>query len=150
MNEDIKGKFITRTKENGIKYKLYVPENVNANTPVFTYAYGSGDSGIEKCVLEKGTDSIFIMTIVDYNRDIDNITMNIVDEVKQEFGVTSTIVTPSGFSLGGPVGYMTAAENIRRNPGCEQQTVFLVDAYGTYFYNSKLHLNDQETINLFK
>lgn len=150
MNEDIKGKFITRTKENGIKYKLYVPENVNANTPVFTYAYGSGDPGIEKCVLEKGTDSIFIMTIVDYNRDIDNITMNIVDEVKQEFGVTSTIVTPSGFSLGGPVGYMTAAENIRRNPGGEQQTVFLVDAYGTYFYNPKLHLNDQETINLFK
>ena len=150
MEEDIKGKFITRQKENGIKYKMYIPENVNADTPVFTYALGSGDPGIEKCVLEKGTDSVFIVTVVDYNRDIENITMNIVDEVKQEFGVTSTIVTPSGFSLGGPVGLKTAAENIRRNPGCEPQTVFLVDAYGTYFYNPKLHLNDQETMNLFK
>lgn len=150
MEEDVKGKFITRQKENGIKYKMYIPENVNADTPVFTYALGSGDPGIEKCVLEKGTDSVFIVTVVDYNRDIGNVTMNIVDEVKQEFGVTSTIVTPSGFSLGGPVGLKTAAENIRRNPGCEPQTVFLVDAYGTYFYNPKLHLNDQETMNLFK
>ena len=150
MTEDIKGQFVTRTKENGIKYKMYIPENVNENTPVFTYALGSGDPGIEKCVLEQGSDSIFIVTVVDYNSDIANITMNIVDEVKQEYGVTSTIVTPSGFSLGGPVGYKTAAENIRRNPDCEQQTVFLVDAYGTYFYNPKLHLNDQETINLFK
>ena len=150
MEEDIRGQFITRIKENGIKYKMYVPENVNENTPIFTYALGSGDPGIEKCVLEQGSDSIFIVTIVDYKSDISNITMNIVDEVKTEFGVTSTTVTPSGFSLGGPVGYLTAAENIRRNPNCEQQTVFLVDAYGTYFYNPKLHLNDQETINLFK
>ena len=150
MEEDIRGKFITRDKGNGIKYKIYVPENVNANTPVFTYALGSGDPGIEKCLLEQGSDSIFIVTVVDYNADIANITMNIVDEVKSEFGITSTIVTPSGFSLGGPVGYKTAAENIRRNPGCDPQTVFLVDAYGTYFYNPKLHLNDKETINLFK
>ena len=150
MEEDIRGQFVIRDKGNGIKYKMYVPENVNADTPVFTYALGSGDPGIEKCVLEQGSDSIFIVTVVDYNNNIDKVTMNIVDEVKQEFGVTSTIVTPSGFSLGGPVGYKTAAENIRRNPGCEPQTVFLVDAYGTYFYNPKLHLNDQETLNLFK
>lgn len=150
MEEDIRGQFVIRDKGNGIKYKMYVPENVNADTPVFTYALGSGDPGIEKCVLEQGSDSIFIVTVVDYNNNIDKVTMNIVEEVKQEFGVTSTIVTPSGFSLGGPVGYKTAAENIRRNPGCEPQTVFLVDAYGTYFYNPKLHLNDQETLNLFK
>ena len=150
MEEDIRGQFVIRDKGNGIKYKMYVPENVNADTPVFTYALGSGDPGIEKCVLEQGSDSIFIVTVVDYNRDIGNVTMNIVDEVKQEFGVTSTIVTPSGFSLGGPVGLKTAAENIRRNPGCEPQTVFLVDAYGTFFYNPKLHINDQETMDLFK
>ncbi|MBQ7790620.1 MAG: hypothetical protein IJ399_05085 [Bacilli bacterium] len=150
MEEDIRGQFVIRDKGNGIKYKMYVPENVNADTPVFTYALGSGDPGIEKCVLEQGSDSIFIVTVVDYSNNIDKVTMNIVDEVKQEFGVTSTVVTPSGFSLGGPVGYKTAAENIRRNPGCEPQTVFLVDAYGTYFYNPKLHLDDQDTINLFK
>ena len=75
MTEDIKGQFVTRTKENGIKYKMYIPENVNENTPVFTYALGSGDPGIEKCVLEQGSDSIFIVTVVDYNSDIANITM---------------------------------------------------------------------------
>lgn len=35
MEEDIRGKFITRTKSNGIKYKMYVPENVTADTPIF-------------------------------------------------------------------------------------------------------------------
>lgn len=150
MEEDIKGKFVTRTKENGIKYKLYVPKNVNADTPVFTYAYGTGDPGIEKCVLEQGSDSVFIMTIVDWDADLGSITMDIVNEVKQEFGVTSTNVTPSGFSLGGFAGYETAAENIRQNPDCEPQTVFLIDTYGPIYYNPKLYLNDIDTINLFK
>ena len=81
MEEDIKGKFVTRIKENGIKYKLYVPKNVNADTPVFTYAYGTGDPGIEKCVLEQGADSVFIMTIVDWEPDLGAITMDIVNEV---------------------------------------------------------------------
>ena len=56
MEEDIRGQFVIRDKGNGIKYKMYVPENVNADTPVFTYALGSGDPGIEKCVLEQGSD----------------------------------------------------------------------------------------------
>lgn len=150
MEEDIKGKFVTRTKGNGIKYKLYVPENVNADTPIFIYAYGSGDPSIEKCVSEQGSDSIIIGTIIDYQADLGNITMDIVNEVKQEFGVMSTVVSPSGFSLGGPVGFKIAAENIRQNPDCEPQTVFLIDAYGTYFYNPQLHLNDTDTMNLFK
>lgn len=150
MEENIKGKFVTRTKENGIKYKLYVPENVNADTPIFVYAYGSGDPSMEKCVSEQGSASIIIGTIIDYSADFGNVTMDIVNEVKEEFDVTSTIVSPSGFSLGGPVGYKIAAENIRRNPDCEPQTVFLIDAYGTFFYNPKLHLNDTEMMNLFK
>ena len=150
MEEKIKGKFITVTKENGIKYKVYVPENVTADTPIVTYAYGTGDPGIEKCILENGSDSVFIMTIVDWKADLGTITMNIVNEVKQEYGITSTTVTPSGFSLGGFAGYNTAAENIRQNPDCEPQTVFLIDTYGTIFYNPSLYLNDTDTINLFK
>lgn len=150
MEEDIKGKFVTITKEHGIKYKLYVPENVNADTPVFVYAYGSGDPNMEKCVSENGSDSIIIGTIIDYKADLGKLTMDIVNDVKQEFGVTSTVVSPSCFSLGGPVGYKIVAENIRQNPNCEPQTVFLIDAYGTYFYNPKLHLNDTDTMNLFK
>ena len=126
MEEKIKGKFITVTKENGIKYKVYVPENVTADTPIVTYAYGTGDPGIEKCILENGSDSVFIMTIVDWKADLGTITMNIVNEVKQEYGITSTTVTPSGFSLGGFAGYNTAAEYIRQNPDCEPQTVFLI------------------------
>lgn len=150
MEEDIKGKFVIRTKGKGIKYKLYVPDNVNEDTPVFVYAYGSGDPNMEKCIAEHGSDSIVIGTIIDYKADIGKLTMDIVNEVKDEYGVSSTIVSPSGFSLGGPVGLKVAAENIRRNPDCEPQTVFFVDGYGTYFYNPKLHLNDTDTMNLFK
>ena len=150
MEEDVKGQFVIRDKGNGIKYKLYVPENVNADTPIFIYAYGSGDPNMEKCISEQGSDCIVIGTIIDYKRDIGNITMDIVNEVKQEYGVTSTVVSPSGFSLGGPVGLEIAAENIRQNPDCEPQTVFLIDGYGTFFYNPQLHLNDTDKINLFK
>lgn len=150
MEEDIKGKFVTRAESNGIKYKLYVPENVSEDTPVFVYAYGSGDPNMEKCVAELGSDSIVIGTIINYGPNFGNTTMRIVNEVKQEFGVTSTVVSPSCFSLGGPVGFQVTAENIRQNPDCEPQTVFLADAYGTYFYNPKLHLNDTETMDLFR
>ena len=150
MEEDIKGKVVTRFEDHGIKYKLYVPENVNADTPIFVYAYGSGDPNMEKCISEHGSDSIVIGTMISYSSDVGKVTMDIVNDVKQEFGVTSTVVSPSGFSLGGPVGLKIAAENIRQNPDCEPQTVFLIDGYGTYFYNPKLHLDDTDTMNLFK
>ena len=150
MENYIKGQYTTIYKTKGIKYKLYVPENVNADTPVFIYAYGAGDPNIEKCISEQGSDSIIIGTCIDFNADIGPITMDIVNEVKQKYGVTSTIVSTSSFSLGGSVIYEMSAENIRQNPECEPQTVFLIDAYGTYFYNPKLHLNDTETMNLFK
>ena len=46
----LKEKVVTRFEDHGIKYKLYVPENVNTDTPIFVYAYGSGDPNMEKCI----------------------------------------------------------------------------------------------------
>jgi arsenate reductase-like glutaredoxin family protein len=150
MDDYVKGDYKLIYKDKGIKYKLYVPENVNADTPVFIYAYGAGDPNIEKCIAEQGSNAIIIGTCIDFNADIGPMTMDIVNEVKQKYGVTSTNVSTSSFSLGGSVIYEIAAENIKQNPDCDPQTVFLIDAYGTYFYNPKLHLEDTETMNLFK
>lgn len=135
----LKEKVVTRFEEHGIKYKLYVQENVNTDPPIFVYAYGSGDQNMEKCISEHGSDSIVIGMMISCSTDVGKVTMDIVNDVKQEFGVTSTVVSTSGFSLGGHVGLKIVAENIRQNPDCEPQTVFLIDGYGTYFYNPKLY-----------
>lgn len=60
--------------EGNVGYSIYVPENVNADTPIFTYTYGGGEradwySGYHSkgnygpidALLKNGGDSIVIM-----------------------------------------------------------------------------------------
>ena len=88
MNEDTRGKFIERTSEDGVRYAIYVPEDVNADTQVFTYVHGSGGpSGdwinSQNGVLEHGSDSIIIMPTMTWSSDWGKKTMKIVNDVKE-------------------------------------------------------------------
>ena len=155
MEEDIKGKFVIRKRADGVRYALYVPENVNADTPVFTYVYGAGGPvndwrNAQNGVLEHGSNSIIIMPNIDWNANWGAVTMDVVNEVKEEFGVTNTNVSSSGFSMGGFAGYVTVAENIKQNPDCEPQTVFLIDSYGQLYNNPNKYISDTDTINIYK
>lgn len=156
MEEDIKGKFVERTSKDGIRYAIYVPENVNEDTPIFTYVHGSGGAAgdwrnSQNGVLDHGSDSIIIMPTMNWNADWGTNTMNIVNEVKEEYGITNTNVSSSGFSMGGFAGYVTVAENIRQNPDCDPQIVYYIDDYASKtYYNYKNAIADEETMQLFK
>ena len=156
MNEDTRGKFIERTSEDGVRYAIYVPENVNADTQVFTYVHGSGGpSGdwrnSQNGVLEHGSDSIIIMPTMTWSSDWGKKTMKIVNDVKQEYGITNTTVSASGFSMGGFCGYETVLENIKQNPDAEPQTVFFIDDYGRgTYYGYENAVKDQEVMQTFK
>lgn len=154
--DDNKGKFIERTTEDGVRYALYVPENVNADTKVFTYVHGSGGANgdwrnAKNGVLEHGSDSIIIMPTMSWDSDWAVKTMNVVNQVKEEYGITNTTVSSSGFSMGGFAGYVTVAENIKQNPDAEPQTVFFIDDYARKtYYNYQTTLQDEETVQSFK
>ena len=156
MNEDTRGKFIERTTEDGIRYAIYVPENVNADTQVFTYVHGSGGPAgdwrnSQNGVLEHGSDSIIIMPTMSWGKDWGKETMTIVNSVKQEYGITNTNVSASGFSMGGFCGYETVLENIKQNPDAEPQTVFFIDDYGRTTYHGYINeVKKDEVMQAFR
>lgn len=156
MEQDVRGEFVNVDMGNGVKYSIYVPENVNPNTPIFTYIHGSGGPGGDwsasrRGVLEHGSNSIVIMPTMAWNRDWGAETMNIVSQVQQKYGLTNTNVSSGGFSMGGFSGYTTLAANLRQNPDSDPQVGFFIDDYSAKtYYDHSIALADEETMNLFR
>lgn len=154
MEEDIRGKVVERTYNN-IRYALYVPEEVNENTPVFTYVHGSGGTAdwrkASQYLNTNGSSSIVIMPTMSWSNDWGSETMDLVNSLKNQYGITTKNVSGSGFSMGGAEGYTIVLENIKQNPDIEPQIVYFIDDYSRKtYYNHKTTLNDEEATNLFK
>ena len=139
--------------EKNVGYSIYVPKNVNADTPIFTYTYGGGEradwySGYHSkgnygpidALLKNGGDSIVIMPSMPWNADWGGNTNDIIEKVREEYGITNLTVSGSGFSKGGFGGFDVVVENIRRNPNIEPQVVFFIDDYSqkTYYCSDRL------------
>ena len=158
MEQDARGEFVEVDKGNGVRYSIYVPKNVNSNTPIFTYIHGSGGPtndwrNAKAGVMEHGSDTVVILTTMPWSRDWGEETMNIVNEVKDQYGITNTNVSSGGFSMGGFAAYTNIAANLRQNPDADPQVGFFIDDYSakTYnYYGYKASLSDEETMNLFR
>lgn len=121
---------------------VYVPENVNENTEVFVFVHGGGtgiedktndwNSVINYQINQNGSDSIIVMPSMGerYAEDWASNTMDIIENVREDYGITNMNVTSSGFSNGGWGAARTTIENIQRNPELEPQVLFLLDDYG--------------------
>ena len=149
------GQIVHKQYENGVTYAIYVPPGVNENTPIFTYVHGSGGPADWRqpyaALQENGANSVVILPTMPWSSDWGDKTMNIVESVKQEYGITNTNVSAGGFSMGGGMGIVTVAENLRRNGAnkMEPQVVYLVDDYSAISYKSAQAFTD-ENIQLFK
>lgn len=138
-----------------VSYSIYVPANVSADTPIFTYTYGSGRTddwwsryhsagnyGIYDALIANGSDSIVIMPTMDWGADWGKNTMEIINSVRAEYGITNLNVSGSGFSKGGFGGFDIVAENIRQNPDLDPQVVFFVDDYSSTYYMARNKLGN--------
>ena len=149
------GQIVHKQYENGITYAIYVPPGVNENTPIFTYVHGSGGPADWRqpysILQERGANSVVILPTMPWSSDWGEKTMNIVDSVRQEYGITNTNVSSGGFSMGGGMGVVTVAENLRRYGAnkMEPQVVYLVDDYSAISYKSAQAFTD-ENVQLFK
>lgn len=146
----------------GVGYALYVPKNVTADTPIFTYTYGGGKKndwysgyhvnghyGIYDALIENGSDSIVVMPAMSWDADWGANTIGIINSVRQEYGITNLNVSGSGFSMGGFGGFEAVAENIRQNPDIDPQVVFFVDDYSDTYYQVKKVLAENGRAELF-
>lgn len=142
-------------------YSIYIPEHVNANTPIFTYTYGaggiadwysgynpSGDYGPFDALLQHGGDSIVLLPIAAWDSDLGKNTNDLIEQVREEYGITNMNVTGSGFSMGGFAGFDIVVENIRRNPNIDPQVVFFIDDYSqkTYYGSHRLLTDEISTL----
>lgn len=121
---------------------VYIPDNVNENTDIFVFVHGGGtnsedrsndwNSVITQQINKNGNNSIIFMPTMG-ERYADNWasnTMDIVENIRDDYGITNGNVTCSGFSNGGWGAARTTIENIQRNPDLEPQVLFLLDDYG--------------------
>ena len=139
MQNEEKGKFVygQRSKD-GVGYSMYVPANVNEDTQVFIYMNGKGGEVdnikvASQYIRQNNANSIVIMPpVTNYSGDWGTRFVNIVEEVKTQYGITHNNVSAGGFSKGGHAGYVTVAENIRRNPDCGPQIAYFIDDYADY------------------
>lgn len=156
MEQDTKGRFIDMEMDNGVRCSVYVPQNVNANTPIFTYVHGSGGPTgnwrtVKEAVAANGSNSVIIMPTMAWNSDWGKETMNVVNAVKQQYGITNSNVSSGGFSFGGFSGYTTLAANLRQNPDADPQIGYFIDDYSNLTYKGyKQAVADQETMDLFR
>lgn len=126
----------------GMWANVYVPENVNADTDVFVFVHGGGTSAEDRSndwnsvinyqINQNGNDSIIVMPTMGsrYDENWASNTMDIVENIQTEYGITNNNVTSSGFSNGGWGAARTTIENIQRNPDLEPQVLFMLDDYG--------------------
>lgn len=158
------GQIELRQLEPNVEYAIYVPENVNPDTPVFTYVYGSGrkngwysklgggNYGPYDSLIENGSDSIVIMPSMGWNENWGEKTMEIVNSVRNEYGITNTNLSGSGFSYGGSGGFSVVAENLKQNgaSNMDPQVVYLIDDYSPKTYEGYRKTLTSEEMDLFK
>ena len=155
------GGSISYESYNGIPYSIYIPSNVNSNTPIFTYTYGggrtedwwsrnhsNGNYGPYDGLIANGGDSIVIMPSMDWGADWGKNTMGIINSVRAEYGITNLNVSGSGFSKGGFGGFDIVAENIKQNKNLDPQIVFFIDDYSSTYYMAN-HKMTAENVQAF-
>ena len=153
------GQIVLKQFKDNVEYAIYVPPNVNPETSVFTYVYGSGRksgwktrNGPYDSLVQNGSDSIVIMPSMNWNEDWGKNTMEIVNSVRSEYGIVNNNISGGGYSYGGDGGYRVVLENLKQQgpTNLDPQIVYLIDDYSnkTYKgYNSTLSSDD---ISYFK
>lgn len=129
--------FTNRQSYNGVSYKVYVPENCNANTEVLVYCHGGGDYeswyGTDY-LKQNGSDTIVIFPTGDAGfRETNEYGAQVVDvvnQVKQQYNITNNNFSVAGFSMGSTPTYTIMGEYLKQNPNNNGlTTMYLLDNY---------------------
>ena len=134
--------FTNRQSYNGVSYKVYVPENCNANTEVLVYCHGGEDTDSwygSNFLKNNGGNTVVIFPTADQGfREQNNYgaqVATIVNNVKQELNITNTSLSVAGFSKGSTPTYTIMGEYLKQNPNCSSSTMFLLDNYPNANYS---------------
>ena len=134
--------FTNRQSYNGVSYKVYVPENCNANTEVLVYCHGGEDTDSwygSNFLKNNGGNTVVIFPTADQGfreqNDYGAQVATIVNNVKQELNITNTSLSVAGFSKGSTPTYTIMGEYLKQNPNCSSSTMFLLDNYPNANYS---------------
>lgn len=140
--------------ENGKKYEVYVPENVNEDTPILVYTLGAAlpDSSknqewqdIQQALIDNNSDVIVIFPnhqsdCNDYFWTYPQVANEMVDAVKETYGTNTTNIMNAGWSSASSYAVRATIHHIENNPDIERQTIFLHDGF---IYGNNLLSKDE-------
>lgn len=153
------GQIVLKQFKDNVEYAIYVPPNVNPDTSIFTYVYGSGrksgwytKNGPYDALIQNGSDSIVIFPSMNWNDDWGKNTMEIVNSVRSEYGIVNNNISGGGFSYGGDGGYRVVLENLKQQgpTNLDPQIVYLIDDYSNMTYKGYNTALSSDDINYFK
>ena len=153
------GQIVLKQFKDNVEYAIYVPPNVNPDTSIFTYVYGSGrksgwytKNGPYDALIQNGSDSIVIFPSMNWNDDWGKNTMEIVNSVRSEYGIVNNNISGGGFSYGGDGGYRVVLENLKQQgpTNLDPQIVYLIDDYSNMTYKGFNSTLSSDDINYFK
>ena len=134
--------FSNRQSYKSVSYKVYVPENCNANTEVLVYCHGGDDTNSNYAtnyLNQYGGDTVIIFPTADSGfRETNEYGAQVVDvvnNVKQSLNITNDNLSVAGFSMGSTPTYTIMGEYLKQNPNCGSQTMFLLDNYPNANYS---------------
>ena len=134
--------FSNRQSYKSVSYKVYVPENCNANTEVLVYCHGGEDTNSDYAtnyLNQFGGDTVIIFPTADQGfRETNEYGAQVVDvvnSVKQNLNITNDNLSVAGFSKGSTPTYTIMGEYLKQNPNCGSQTMFLLDNYPNANYS---------------
>ena len=148
----VERKMIPMTLDGSIPYKIYIPDNVNSNTPIIFYEHGYGGfdndyMALDKLLSNEGSNAIVVGYYnqrASYQNNMDG--MKILNYISSEYKVPATNFKVVGFSWGLEPALRNMGRVIQQNPNMEPQSIFLVDgSWGNY---SNVMVDD-ELLNAF-
>ena len=141
------------------EYDMFVPDNIDENTEVFVYEYGSGGGLKELREYAKSHNQIVIAPhwsgseyeMLHPKSYYAEQTMSVIESVKQQYGITNNNLTSSGFSAGGYYGLAVASANIEAHQDdIEPQIVWSIDDFSKSLYGNPQEVYDELKLDNFK
>lgn len=114
---------------NGLKYYIYVPENVNSETKTEIYHHGWGTDNTSEFGIHSSHYGNNIVIMTDYKdyKGWPKLTVEFVEIVEKQFNIENNGITIAGWSDGGYPAIQTTIEYIKKNPDTPPQTLFMID-----------------------
>ncbi len=151
LNSTISNHFYNKN----VSYTLYMPSNLNSNTPIFIYIQNNNTINLESSsvinskytdyttFISKESKSIVIILTINNDENYEKAALEIINLVRKKYNITNPNISCGSFSRQGEKSLDIIYENISQNSNLDPQVIFLIDDYSNTYYKPEYKLTSK-------